>query len=99
MNDKEKLEKLVIKILTNFAKTHPLINGLYEGINPEEKTSPTFYFITKSPFNEKLSDSISDLDFFITNTMKYNCELLEWPISISKAPDHPFLQNKLWTRQ
>jgi hypothetical protein len=90
---------LTEKLITSFAKTHPLINALFKGFNPEENIPhPTYYFITNQKYNDKLSDLISDLDLFITNTIKYECELLEWPINFKNSKDYPFLGKCLWRR-
>lgn len=94
------LEKTIQKLIIGFGKTNPLIYAVFKGINPEKESDvPYYYFITKSQFNEKLSDAISDLDLFIANTTGYKCELLEWPIPVSEISNYPFLQNKLWARQ
>ena len=83
--------------LINFATPRQNLYAVYNGVDPEEGFQ-VYYFLVNSPWNEKQSDAISDLELKLADEKNILCFLLEWPVSPDQIDNYPFLGEPVWKR-
>ncbi|MEK6859876.1 MAG: hypothetical protein AABX54_03605 [Nanoarchaeota archaeon] len=92
------LEQKAIQEMIKLADSKNKVTALCRGNDPEESNHIVFYFLIEDRFDEEFSDQLSDLDLRIANEIGYQCDLMEWPCSVEKINEHPFLGKCIWKR-
>jgi hypothetical protein len=94
------MTQTLIEKLIAFAQENPLIQGITKGSDPEdnETKSTVYYFLVNSPYNEKRSDDITNLELALAEEYSEPFTLAEWPISLEKISHYPFLGELIWKR-
>ena len=103
---KTTIENTINKELIEFAKKHPIIEAIYQGIDMEdfhenfdssETPQIVYYFLAPGKININLTNKIAELDLKLFPDSPIT--LMRIPVSLEQARYHLYLQKLIWQRE